>query len=140
MRALLLAAGYGTRLRPLTDVLPKCLMPINGVPLLAYWLRLLREAGISEVLINTHHLAELVNEYVLAAGITPVPRIVHEPELLQTGGSLLHNRSFFGDEPAMVIHADNLSCPPMKEFTQAFERRPAGIAMTMLTKTRGADD
>ena len=54
MRALLLAAGRGTRLRPLTDTVPKCLVPVQGRPLLDYWLALLFDAGVERVLINTH--------------------------------------------------------------------------------------
>ena len=56
MRALLLAAGLGTRLRPLTERVPKCLVPIRGKPLLAYWLDLLLPSGIDKVLVNTHYL------------------------------------------------------------------------------------
>ena len=66
MRALLLAAGLGTRLRPITDTTPKCLVPIHGKPLLEYWLDLLLSAGIDRILINTHYLAEAVRDYVAA--------------------------------------------------------------------------
>ena len=60
MRALLLAAGLGTRLRPLTDTMPKCLVPIKGRPLLSIWLERLTQAGIGPFLINTHYLANQV--------------------------------------------------------------------------------
>lgn len=60
MRALLLAAGLGTRLRPLTDTLPKCLVPINGRPLIEYWLRMLRDADVYFILVNLHYLADMV--------------------------------------------------------------------------------
>ena len=63
MKALLLAAGLGTRLRPLTDRTPKCLVPVLGKPLLEYWLDMLLGGGIAEVLVNTHHLAEQVEAY-----------------------------------------------------------------------------
>ncbi len=56
MRALLLAAGLGTRLRPITDKIPKCLVPIQGKPLLEIWLDKLYEAGVQEFLVNTHYL------------------------------------------------------------------------------------
>ena len=64
MKTFLLAAGKGTRLRPLTDQIPKCLVPINGKPLLQIWLELLGRHGIEEVLVNTHHHAEQVEAFV----------------------------------------------------------------------------
>src|SRR5690606_30111542 len=63
-KALILAAGLGTRLRPLTEQTPKCLVPIAGRPLLDYWVQALEKAGVTEALINTHHLAEQVDAYV----------------------------------------------------------------------------
>ena len=64
MKAFLLAAGLGTRLRPLTDSVPKCLLPINGKPILEIWLEKLAECGVEEVLINTHHLADQVEGFI----------------------------------------------------------------------------
>ena len=64
MKAIILAAGYGTRLRPLTNKTPKCLIPINGKPLLENWFDLLIDQGFSEVLINTHYLAKEVDKYI----------------------------------------------------------------------------
>ena len=64
MRALLLAAGLGTRLRPITNHVPKCLVAIQGKPLLAYWLDMLLPNGIERVLMNTHYLPEAVNAFV----------------------------------------------------------------------------
>ena len=63
MKAVLLAAGLGTRLRPLTEQIPKCLVPINNVPLIEYWFRLFEKSGISHVLINTHYLHKKVGDY-----------------------------------------------------------------------------
>ncbi|MGZ5929378.1 MAG: sugar phosphate nucleotidyltransferase, partial [Rhizomicrobium sp.] len=59
-KALLVAAGIGSRLAPLTDILPKCLMPVNGAPLLGYWLDLLAGAGVKDIVVNLHHHAPLV--------------------------------------------------------------------------------
>jgi mannose-1-phosphate guanylyltransferase len=58
MKAFLMAAGYGTRLKPITDTIPKCLVPINDKPLLAYWDELFEKHGVDEVLINVHYLAD----------------------------------------------------------------------------------
>ena len=64
MKAVLLAAGFGTRLRPITEKVPKCLVPIAGRPLLAYWLDALFKHGIDEVLVNLHHHANQVEEFI----------------------------------------------------------------------------
>lgn len=64
MKAFLLAAGFGTRLRPLTNTVPKCLVPISGTPLLEIWLDLLLHHGVNEVLINTHYLHQQVHSFV----------------------------------------------------------------------------
>ena len=64
MKALLLAAGYGTRLDPITKVIPKCMVPIKGRPLLDIWIESLVEGGITQVLINTHYKNEIVEEFI----------------------------------------------------------------------------
>ena len=64
MKAILLAAGLGTRLRPITDNVPKCLVPINGKPLLGYWLDSLAKAGVGPILINLHHHSDKVIDFV----------------------------------------------------------------------------
>jgi mannose-1-phosphate guanylyltransferase len=133
LRALLLAAGLGTRLRPLTEKVPKCLVPIHGKPLLAYWLDLLLPDGISEILVNTHYLAPQVREFRDASRWRDRITLVHEPVLLGTAGTVLANRAFFGGEPFLVAHADNLTRFPVGDFILAHRRRPAGAAMTMMT-------
>lgn len=134
MRALLLAAGLGTRLRPLTDTVPKCMVDINGRPLLDHWISLLGDAGVTDILVNLHHLPAPVEQY-LASVRRPDVRIetVREERLLMTGGTVLKNRRFFQGEPAMVIHADNLSMFDVKGFMRRFETRPSHIDITMLT-------
>ncbi len=82
MKALLLAAGVGQRLRPLTDILPKCLMPINGIPLIDYWLDLLEEGGISEVIVNTHYMADLVRNHLKKSKTALKLQVTYESELL----------------------------------------------------------
>lgn len=132
MRALLLAAGLGTRLRPLTDTVPKCLVPIHGRPLLDYWFELLFEAGIERALVNTHWLAEAVEHHVAATPWRSRIDLVNETELLGTGGTLLANREYFGREPILVAHADNLTDFNVRELIAAHASRPQGCAMTML--------
>jgi mannose-1-phosphate guanylyltransferase len=110
MKAILLAAGLGTRLRPITDTIPKCLVRIDGTPLLDIWLEQLAGAGVHEVLVNLHHLPDLVREH-LAQNPHPVTvRTVHEATLLGSAGTLLENRDFVaGEDMFLAINADNLT-------------------------------
>jgi mannose-1-phosphate guanylyltransferase len=132
MRALLLAAGLGTRLRPLTDTVPKCLVPIHGRPLLGLWFDLLFPAGVSRALVNTHWLAPLVEEFVTASPWRDRVDLVAEPELLGTGGTVLANRAWLGDGAFLVAHADNLTDFDVAGLLRAHAARPAGVALTML--------
>jgi mannose-1-phosphate guanylyltransferase len=133
VRAILLAAGFGSRLRPITLSTPKCLVPIQGTPLLDYWLAaLLDESIIERVLINTHHLAEQVRAHVATSRWRERIELVHEAELLGTGGTLKANRAFWGEEPVLVAHADNLTEFDLRAFATAHAGRPAHCAMTML--------
>lgn len=111
-KALLLAAGLGTRLRPLTDRIPKCLVPIAGRPLLDYWFDRLAEAGIRDVRINTHYLREQVVGYIRGVSAGGAFRVTeaYEPALLGSAGTIHANRGFVADgEDCLIIYADNLS-------------------------------
>jgi mannose-1-phosphate guanylyltransferase len=132
MRALLLAAGLGTRLRPLTLTVPKCLVPIHGKPLLDYWLEHLFEAGTERVLINTHWLPQAVRAHVAASPWRDRIDLVHEDVLLGTGGTVLANRSWLGERPFLLAHADNLTDFDVRAFQSAHQSRPAGCAISML--------
>lgn len=133
MKALLLAAGLGTRLRPLTERVPKCLVPIRGKPLLEYWLDSFLPNGISEVLINTHYLTGMVEAFRDASQWRDRITLVYEPALLGTGGTILANRKFFEREAFLVAHADNLSRFSVQAFQEAHARRPLAAVMTMMT-------
>ena len=87
-RALLLAAGFGSRLMPLTKNKPKCLMEINGIPLLEYWLINLEKTGCESVLINTHYLSEQIDSYLKKGKDIYEDKISYEKILLGTGGTL----------------------------------------------------
>ncbi|MCF6309507.1 MAG: nucleotidyltransferase family protein [Sulfurimonas sp.] len=132
MKALLLAAGHGTRLRPVTDVTPKCLVPIDGKPLLEYWLENLSRSGIEEFLINTSYLSEQVEEFVKSSQYRDKVTLAHENKLLNTGGTLLANEKFFDDKAFMLVHADNLSFCDFKDFIESHKNRPLGCEMTMM--------
>ncbi len=127
MKAFLLSAGFGTRLRPLTDELPKSLLPINGKPLLQIWLELLSKHGIDEVLVNTHWHHEKVEQYISTdyadyadlsdstenenKGIKfPEIRLFYEPKLLGSAGTLLANKDWVADgQPFFILYGDNLT-------------------------------
>ena len=130
--ALLLAAGLGSRLAPLTDSVPKCLAPIHGKPLLGIWLDLLGGAGAAPIIVNTHRHAGSVREYAAASPWRDRLILVHEERLLGTGGSLLANRSVLSRGTFLAIHADNLSRFSMDDFLASHRRRPAGCLMTMM--------
>lgn len=133
MRALLLAAGLGTRLRPLTNSVPKCLIPIRGRPLLDYWLELLLDGGVESVLVNTHHLPERVRSFVERSPWKDRVTLVHEEVLLGTGGTCLRNGAFFGNRAFLVGHADNLTRFDVGAFISRHASRPPGVAITMMT-------
>lgn len=110
MKAFLLAAGLGTRLRPLTDTVPKCLVTVDGTPLLDLWLERLAAAGVSEVLVNVHHLADQVTDHLNRRVQPTAVRAVLEPVLLGSAGTLVTNRSFVdGEEMFLAVNADNLT-------------------------------
>jgi len=132
MRALLLAAGIGSRLRPLTDTTPKCLIPVHGRPLLDYWLDLVFEGGIERVLLNTHWLAPQVHAHVAASRWVDRIDLVHEDRLLGTGGTVIANQSWFQDRAFLLAHADNLTDFDVRHFVESHQGRPDGHAITML--------
>lgn len=133
MRALLLAGGLGSRLRPLTDRIPKCLVPIHGKPLLEYWLDLLFQCGIESALVNTHYLPEPVRAFVEASPWRDRITLVHEDVLLGTGGTVLRNRDFFDGRAFIVAHADNLTRFDPGAFIARHQARPAECKITMMT-------
>jgi mannose-1-phosphate guanylyltransferase len=132
MRALLLSAGFGTRLRPVTDRVPKCLVRIQGRPLLDYWFDLLLPDAMERVLVNTNYLSEQVRDHVAASPWSGRVDLVHETALLGTGGTVLANRQWFGHGPLMVAHADNLTDFDAAAFMRGHANRPFGCAITML--------
>ena len=133
MKALLLCAGFGTRLRPITNHLPKPLVPINGKPLLEYWLENLTKIGISEFLINTHYLHNKIEDFINASIYKDKVTLVYEKELLNTAGPILSNEDFFNvDEPFMLIHADNLSFCDFDKFISSHKNRPKVSEITMM--------
>jgi len=119
MKAMLLAAGRGERLRPLTDLTPKCMLPFQGKPLLEHLLMKLRAAGVTEVVINLHHLADAIINY-FGQGERWGLNICYSPEkvLLGTAGAVRQVQQFFGGERFLVIYADNYSTCDLNEIVK----------------------
>jgi MurNAc alpha-1-phosphate uridylyltransferase len=105
--AMLLAAGYGTRLKPLTDRTPKPLVPVAGRPMIEYALDKLRACGIGQIIINVSHLKEQLTDYLAGQKDLSV-QISEEAEPLETGGGLKKAVPLLGDEPVFVINSDIL--------------------------------
>jgi NDP-sugar pyrophosphorylase family protein len=109
MKAMILAAGFGTRLRPLTDVTPKPLLPVAGTPMIVWNLLLLKRHGIQDVVINLHHLGTMIEE-ALGDGARFGMRITYsrEPVILGTGGGIKQVEQWFNGEPALMLNGDTL--------------------------------
>lgn len=106
---MLLAAGLGTRLRPLTDTVPKPMLPVPDTPLIDYALALLARGGIREVMINLHHLPECIRTHVGDGSRYGLrAHYSFEPEILGTGGGVKKCEGFFGNDPFLLMNADTL--------------------------------
>jgi mannose-1-phosphate guanylyltransferase len=110
VKAFLLAAGVGSRLRPITDTVPKCMVDIGGRPLLGKWLDDLHAAGADEVVVNLHHLADAVRGFLSTRTGPPAVRTSYEPDLLGSAGTLrAHAPWVAGAGSFLVCNADNLT-------------------------------
>ncbi|MCH5216741.1 MAG: NTP transferase domain-containing protein, partial [Muribaculaceae bacterium] len=112
MKVLILAAGVGSRLRPLTDTMPKALVPVCGVPMLQHVILRLKGFGFDDLVINVHHFANQIIDFLNTNDNFGVKIAIshEEDELLDTGGAILHAASLLGDnEPVLVHNVDILS-------------------------------
>ena len=107
MRALILAGGYGTRLGDLTKTVPKALIEVGGIPIIDRSINKLNEIGITEITVNTHYLSEMVTDHLLTKFPNLNLRIVFEPELLGTAGTLKANIDWLATDDFIVMHGDN---------------------------------
>jgi len=139
MKAMVLAAGQGTRLRPITDNLPKALVPVAGRPMIEYPLLLLRHYGIREIIINLHQFGEQIENY-LGDGRKLGVEITYsdEPELLDTGGGLLKAKPFLRDGAFIVINTDALIDLNLAEAI-AFHKKMSAAATLVLRPDENAD-
>lgn len=135
LRALVLAAGLGTRLRPLTDTVPKPLLPVAGLPILGHTLARLAEAGCEAAAINLHHQGEEIRRH-LGGELAGMPLTYSvEPELLGTGGALYPLRDFLAAaETVLLVNGDSLCRWPLRRLLA--RHRETGAAATLLLASR----
>lgn len=132
MKAILLAAGLGSRLKPITNNIPKCLVEIDGKPLLSYWIETLIELGVTDILINTHYLSEQVELFVEQCEFKDRIQLVYEPVLLGTAGTLVRNADFWQNDTTIIIHADNFCRSDLKGLMKQHRNRPGSIDISLL--------
>ena len=134
MKVILLAAGFGTRLRPLTDTIPKCLVPIKGKPLLEIWLEKLTNSGVNDIVINAHYLSAVVSQYICKSKYKDNIFLTFESHLLGTAGTVNKVLKFIDKgEDILLVHADNYCLDDLVEFIEYHKNRPKECLMTMMT-------
>jgi mannose-1-phosphate guanylyltransferase len=132
MKAFLLTAGLGTRLYPITHTLPKCLVPIADKPLINWWFESMQKAGVTEVLINLHHLPDMVMAHVNALDTPIKVEFSYEPVLLGSAGTLVANKSFVANETSFFIfYGDNLTNTSLSNLYNFHVRQPHAFTMAL---------
>ena len=136
MKAMILAAGLGTRLRPLTNTIPKALVDINGMAMLEIAIRRLIKAGFDELIINTHHFAGKIEEFLNAKNNFGIKiKLSYEEELLDTGGGLKKASWFFNDNKPFALYNADIYCDmDLKSMYEEHIRK--GSLATLAVKER----
>ena len=136
MQAMVFAAGLGTRLKPLTDTMPKALVPVCGKPLLYHVLCRLRDAGYDDIVVNIHHFAGQIKDYLEANDFGVRIRVSDESDLLrETGGGILFARRFLernDGEPFLVHNVDIVSNLDLAWFREQW--RPGALATLLVSE------
>ena len=134
IKALLLAAGLGSRLKPLTLNIPKCLVEINHKPVIEFWFEKFEKIKIQEVIINTHYLHQKVEKYIETQYFRKfLLKTIFEKRLLGTAATLIKNRRFFYGSLGLLIHADNFTNIDLEVLINAHKNKPKNCILTMLT-------
>ena len=138
MNAFIFAAGLGTRLKPLTDTMPKALVPVGGKPLLAHVIEKLKAAGCKKIVINIHHFGEMIIDYVKSQNNFGVEILFSDERqmLLETGGAIKHAVDLLGDEPFLIHNVDILSNVDLEALIAAHSK--ADSAATLLVSKRNS--
>ncbi len=132
MKAMILAAGLGTRLRPLTNTIPKPLLPIAGTPLIVWNLLLLKRHGFHDVVINLHHLGPMI-EQALGSGSKFGLRLIysHEPVILGTGGGIKQAEPHFSGSPVLILNGDTLVEIDLEALWTFHQQRNASATLVL---------
>lgn len=138
MNAFIFAAGLGTRLKPLTDTMPKALVPVGGKPLLYHVIENLKSAGIKKIVINIHHFGEMIIEYVKENNNFGIEIVFSDERqmLLETGGAIKHAVDLLGDEPFLIHNVDILSNVDIEALINAHTE--SNSAATLLVSKRNS--
>ena len=138
MNAFIFAAGLGTRLKPLTDTMPKALVPVAGKPLLAHVVEKLKAAGCKKIVINIHHFGDMIIDYVKENNNFGIDIVFSDERemLLETGGAIKHAVNILGDEPFLIHNVDILSNVDIKALWN--EHLNSGSAATLLVSKRSS--
>ena len=138
MNAFIFAAGLGTRLKPLTDTMPKALVPVAGKPLLAHVIEKLKAAGCKKIVINIHHFGDMIIDYVKSQGGFGIDIVFSDERemLLETGGAIKHAVELLGNEPFLIHNVDILSNVDIKALWE--EHLNSGSAATLLVSKRSS--
>jgi NDP-sugar pyrophosphorylase family protein len=138
VNAFIFAAGLGTRLKPLTDTMPKALVPVGGKPLLAHVIEKLKAAGCKKIVINIHHFGDMIIDYVKSQNNFGVEILFSDERqmLLETGGAIKHAVDLLGDEPFLIHNVDILSNVDLKALIAAHSK--ADSAATLLVSKRNS--
>ncbi len=138
MNAFIFAAGLGTRLKPLTDTMPKALVPVGSKPLLAHVIEKLKAAGCKKIVINIHHFGDMIIDYVKSQNSFGVEILFSDERqmLLETGGAIKHAVDLLGDEPFLIHNVDILSNVDLKALIAAHSK--ADSAATLLVSKRNS--
>lgn len=132
MKAYLLAAGLGTRLRPITNTITKCLVPICDKPLLGWWIDLFEQHGVTDVLINLHHFPEQVKTFLGSNSGGVKFEYYFEETLIGSGGTLRENKSFVkGEDSFCVFYADNLTNINLSKFVEYHKEKKQIFSMAL---------
>ncbi len=132
MKALILAAGYGTRLKPYTDKRPKPLFPVAGTAMIDITISQLVSAGCDKIIINTHHLADQIDAHIQAHSY-PIPIVLsHEPDILGTGGAIKKAAPHLGQEPFWVVNSDILHDIPLEPIYDLHLQHPDPATLVLV--------
>ena len=138
MRAMIFAAGLGSRLKPLTDRMPKALVPLAGKPLLQWQIERLRDAGITDIVVNVHHFPDMIIDAVRANnGWGCHVQISDERDcLLETGGGLRKAKDLLNGEPILVCNVDILSNIDLRALMAAYDEQMLGMLVVSERQTQ----